>query len=65
MELVFYFCGMTIFCCILGIILGIVGWFFDYKNKMDKAEKFFSLAKSFRECSYYFLILEAIALFFI
>ena len=65
MEFVFCFCGMTIFCCILGLIFSMMGSFFDYKNKMNKAEKSFSLAKSFRECSYYFLILEAIALFFV
>ena len=65
MELVYCFGGMTIFCYILGMVLAIVGSFFDYKNKMNKAEKSLSLAKSFRDCAYYFLILGAVALFFI
>ena len=65
MELVYCFGGMTIFCYILGMIFAVAGSFFDYRNKMDKVEKSFSLAKSFQDCAFYFLILETVALFFI
>lgn len=64
MELVYCFSGMAIFCCILEMIFAVAGSFFGYRNKMDKVEKSFSLVRSFQDCTFYFLILETVALFF-
>ena len=37
----------------------------EIKSSKDKVEKSFSLAKSFQDCAFYFLILETVALFFV
>ena len=64
MELVYCFLGIAILCAVMGIISGIIALISNYKNNLERADRYLGWLKSFMYCGFYFLVLEFAARFF-
>ena len=64
MELVYCFMGMTILCAVMGIISGIIALISNYKDNLERTDKYLGWFKSFIYCEFYFFVLEVAARFF-
>ena len=64
MELVYCFMGMIIICAIMGIISGIIALISNYKDNLERTDRYLGWFKSFIYCEFYFFVLEIAAKFF-
>ena len=64
MELVYCFLGMVILCAVMGIISGIIAIISNYKDNLERADRYLGWFKSFIYCEFYFFVLEIAAKFF-
>ena len=65
MELVYCFMGMVILCAVMGIISGIIALISNYKNNLEREDRYLGWFRSFIYCGFYFLVLEIAARFFV
>ena len=64
MELVYCFMGMIIICAVMGIISGIIALISNYKDNLERTDRYLGWFKSFIYCEFYFFVLEIAARFF-
>ena len=64
MELVYCFMGMIIICAVMGIISGIIALISNYKDNLERTDRYLGWFKSFIYCEFYFFVLEIAAKFF-